>query len=189
MNSPRIAIFASGSGTNAQAIIDYFARRKTAEVALVASNKEDAYVLERARNAAVPAWHFTSQMLKQETPVLDKLRKHRIDFIVLAGFLLKIPDAIIAAYSAKIINIHPALLPLYGGKGMYGMKVHTAVIEAGEKESGITIHYVNQEYDKGDVIYQARCPVHAEDTPESLAQRIHTLEHKYFPRVIEQLIA
>ncbi|UCG28345.1 MAG: phosphoribosylglycinamide formyltransferase [Bacteroidales bacterium] len=185
----RIAIFASGSGTNAQNIIEYFQNHHEIDVTLVLSNKKDAYVLERASRFNVPTRTFTREEFYQSESVLETLRQHKIDFIVLAGFLWLIPTYLLQVYTGRMINIHPALLPKYGGKGMYGKYVHEAVLANGEKESGISIHFVNEEYDKGDIIFQARCPVENEDTPESLARRIHKLEYEHFPKVIEQVIS
>ncbi len=183
-----IAIFASGNGTNAQCIIEYFLGNKNIKIALVLSNKKDAYVLERAKKFDVRTFIFSNKELQKTNKVLDILSKYCIDLVVLAGFLLKIPNNLIHAYSNLIINIHPALLPKYGGKGMYGNFVHEAVIKAGEIESGITIHYVNEKYDEGKIIFQAKCEVLENDTPESLSQRIHFFEHKHYPCVIEKLL-
>jgi len=183
-----IAIFASGSGTNAENIIKYFLQRKTGRVSLVLSNNPSAYVLVRAEKYNVHAVTFTRKDFYESSRVLDILSSHGIDFIVLAGFLWLIPGDILENYRGRIVNIHPALLPSYGGKGMYGDRVHRAVIEAGERESGITIHYVDGIYDHGDIIFQAKCEVLPGDTPESLAARVHELEYRYYPAVIEKLI-
>jgi phosphoribosylglycinamide formyltransferase-1 len=183
-----IAIFASGSGTNAENIIRYFSNKNTAKVSLVLSNKSQALVLKRAEALAIPARFFDRAQFYNTGEVKALLGSYKIDFIVLAGFLWLVPNDIIEEYNGRIINIHPALLPSYGGKGMYGDIVHKTVIAKGEKESGITIHYVNQQYDDGDIIFQARCEVGQEDTPESLASRIHALEYLHFPRVIEELV-
>jgi len=183
-----IAIFASGSGTNAENIIRYFSERKSVKVALVLSNKPDAYVLERASRLKVPAGTFNRSDFYQTDKVLEKLREYKIDFIVLAGFLWLIPEKILNCYRKKIVNIHPALLPKFGGKGMYGERVHRAVLEAGESETGITIHYVNEKYDDGDIIFQVRCKVEPNDTPETLAVRVHELEYRYYPELIEKLV-
>lgn len=185
----KIAIFASGSGTNAQNIIEYFQDHEKIAVSLVLSNKKDAYVLERSAALNVPSIAFTRDEFYQSDHVIKLLTNANIDFVVLAGFLWLIPENILRQYSGKIINIHPALLPKYGGKGMYGRHVHEAVINNREPESGISIHYVNEEYDKGTLIFQARCPVEKNDTPESLAQRVHKLEYEHFPKVIEELLA
>ncbi len=187
-SSVRIAIFASGNGSNAQAIINYFSGHPKISVSLIVSNKADAFVLSRAKEAGIPSLLFTYQDFKSGNKVLDTLNEFNIDFIVLAGFLLKVPHIIIDKYPQKILNIHPALLPKFGGKGMFGSHVHEAVLAEKEKESGITIHFVNNEYDKGDILFQARCPVMPDDTPETLASRIHTLEHKHFPAIIEKVI-
>lgn len=183
-----IAIFASGSGTNAENIIKYFSNKNSARVRLVLSNKPDAMVLRRAERLGVDSCFFDYTDLYVSSKVLSCLKNHDIDFIVLAGFLWLIPSEIINNYECRIVNIHPALLPLYGGKGMYGDAVHKAIISKGEKESGITIHYVNEQYDSGSMIFQARCPVLPDDTHESLASRIHILEYEHYPKVIENII-
>ena len=183
----KIAVFASGNGSNAENIIRYFKDNEEIRVALIISNKANAYVHTRAKNWGVPSYTFSKDEFEKGDPILEKLREYQIDFIVLAGFLLKIPDSILKAYPQRIINIHPALLPKYGGKGMYGDHVHKAVLQAGEKESGISIHYVNERYDEGDIIFQARCPVLPSDTCEELAQRVHRLEYEYYPQVIEKI--
>ena len=185
----RIAVFASGSGTNAENLIKHFSTHPSIEVALVVTNNPDAYVLKRAEDAGVPAVVMDKEYRISQDSVMKLLEKHGIGFIVLAGYLLLIPSWLVRQFPEKIVNIHPALLPRYGGKGMYGDHVHRAVIESGDKESGITIHYVNEQYDQGDIIFQARCPVFDEDTPETLAKRIHELEYLHFPVVIEKLIA
>jgi len=182
-----IAIFASGSGSNAENIIRYFEKTDDIEIKLIVSNKKDAYVHERARSLKIPSVTFSKKDF--ETPrVLDYLQEKGIDFIILAGFLLKVPQNLINAYPDKIINIHPALLPKYGGKGMYGDNVHKAVVEAGETESGITIHYVNENYDEGNIIFQSTCEVLPTDAYEDVAGKVHELEYKHFPRIIEQLL-
>ncbi len=183
-----IAIFASGTGTNAENIIKYFSRRETGRVALVLSNNPDAYVLVRAARLNIPSITFNRKDFYEKGRVLNALRLYKIDFIVLAGFLWLIPEDILRSYQGRIVNIHPALLPSYGGKGMYGERVHRAVIEAGEKESGITIHYVDGIYDHGDIIFQARCSVLPGDTVDTLAERVHELEYRYYPEVIEKLL-
>ncbi|MCU7551235.1 phosphoribosylglycinamide formyltransferase [Chitinophagaceae bacterium LB-8] len=186
----KIAIFASGAGSNAQKIIEHFhhTNNGTAEVALVVSNKPTAGVLWIAEKENIPTLLIDKERFFKEDGYVPVLLEKKIDFIVLAGFLWKIPQALIDAYRNRIINIHPALLPKYGGKGMYGSFVHEAVVNAKESESGITIHYVDEHYDNGDIIFQAQCPVHPFDTPEMLAERIHALEHKHYPVVIEELL-
>ncbi|WP_073400612.1 phosphoribosylglycinamide formyltransferase [Bacteroides luti] len=186
--SIKIAIFGSGSGTNAENIMQYFNGNLSIEVALVLSNKADAYILERARLHHIPYAVFTKTDFNNTVELLSLLKEHEVDFIVLAGFLLQIPVDLIHAYPNKIINIHPALLPKYGGKGMYGDRVHDAVIASGDKFSGITIHYIDEHYDSGSIIFQAKCDVLTTDTPNDLATRIHALEYKYFPKVIEDTI-
>lgn len=182
----RIAIFASGSGTNAQKIIEYFSTSKEIFVDSLWSNDENAYALIRAEKLGIETFTFDSDELYRSNEVLDRLYDHRIDMIVLAGFLWLVPRSLTELFT--VINIHPALLPKYGGKGMYGMNVHKAVLASGDKESGITIHRVNQEYDKGEIIFQAKCPVMPGDTPETLAARIHELEYQHYPRVIEEVL-
>jgi phosphoribosylglycinamide formyltransferase-1 len=184
-----IAIFASGSGTNAENIIRYFSNRKSAEVSLVLSNRREAYVLKRAASLNVRSVFFDHKDLYEKEKVSRYLSMYKIDFVVLAGFLWLIPENILNIYEKRIINIHPALLPKHGGKGMYGERVHEEVIAKHEKESGITIHYVNNHYDEGDIIFQARCAVTPEDTPDTLAAKVHALEYKHFPVVIEELVA
>lgn len=183
----KIAILASGEGTNAERIIRYFLEKRTAEVALVITNKAQAGVLKRAERLSVPSLILTAQEFAGGK-ALEALHLYNIDFIVLAGFLLKVPDTILHDYPNKIVNIHPALLPKFGGKGMYGSHVHQAVIASNEKESGITIHYINEHYDEGNTIFQATCPVLPDDTPDTLAARVHQLEYEHFPRVIERAI-
>lgn len=184
-----IAIFASGSGSNAENIIKYFSNKKTARVALVLSNKKQAYVLKRAADLGVDTIFFDHDDLYASGKVLGYLTQYSIDFIVLAGFLWLVPESILERYSGKIVNIHPALLPSYGGKGMYGDAVHKAVISGKESESGITIHIVNKHYDSGDIIFQARCRVEPGDTAETLAKKVHTLEYLHYPRVIEEMLS
>ena len=181
-------MFASGSGNNAENIINHFSKSDKARVKLVLSENPDAYVLERAKRLKVPTHIFSMNDLSKlgKGSVLDLLKLKKIDFIALAGFLKLMPTAIVDEFSKRIVNIHPALLPKYGGKGMYGAHVHKAVIDAKESKSGITIHLVNSQYDKGDILYQSECDVMPCDTPELLAERIHNLEYQYFPRVIEE---
>jgi len=183
-----IAIFASGSGTNAENIIQYFSNRNTVNVSLVLSNKRQAMVLKRADALKIRTVFFEHKEFYITGKVLRYLGLYKIDFIVLAGFLWLVPENIIEQYPERIINIHPALLPGYGGKGMYGDAVHKAVIDNHDKESGITIHYVNKLYDKGDIIFQERCKVDPSDTPDLLAEKVHTLEFLHYPKIIESLV-
>ncbi|MEA3318350.1 MAG: phosphoribosylglycinamide formyltransferase [Bacteroidota bacterium] len=183
-----IAIFASGSGTNAENIIKYFEKLKNIKISLILSNKKDAFVLKRAENFNIPSYVFNKNEFNKTNIVTNVLKSYNIDFIVLSGFLLLIPQNLILKYQNKIINIHPALLPKYGGKGMYGMNVHNAVIESNEQQSGISIHYVNNKYDEGNIIFQAKCKIDKNESPESLANKIHELEYKYFPKIIENVI-
>ena len=184
----KIAIFASGSGSNAENIIQYFAQKPQFCVKSVFCNVPDDYVLERAKKYRIPSFVFNREEFRNPDKVFRQLQEQEIDFIVLAGFLWLMPSFITAAWPNKIVNIHPALLPAYGGKGMYGHHVHEAVIAAGEKESGITIHYVNDHYDQGAIIFQAKCPVLPTDTPDDLAARVHELEYRYFPQIIAETI-
>ncbi|MDP3314159.1 phosphoribosylglycinamide formyltransferase [Lutibacter sp.] len=183
----RIAILASGSGTNAENIMEYFKGSNSISVVCVLSNKIDAKVLDRATRFKVHNFSFNRVNFENQSEISAYL-KENADYIILAGFLWKIPANIIEAFPNKIINIHPALLPKYGGKGMYGMNVHKAVIENKEKESGITIHYVNENYDEGAIIFQKSIEVLRTDTAEDVAQKIHKLEHKYFSKIIEKVI-
>ena len=182
-----LIIFASGGGTNTRAIIDYFKRSAVARVSLIVTNKADAGVLDIALSEEIP-YLIVDKRTINETLIIDQMESYKPSLIILAGFLWKVPDNIIQAFPGKIINIHPALLPNHGGKGMYGHHVHNAVINNKDAESGITIHYVNEVYDSGDIILQARCKVKEDDTIVSLAGRIHQLEYFYFPRVIEFLL-
>lgn len=183
-----IAIFASGSGSNAENVIKYFEKDDNVRIVSIISNKANAYVHERAKKLKVASVTFSKSDISDTDKLIDYLKSKEVDFIVLAGFLLKIPQNIIDLYPHKIVNIHPALLPKYGGKGMYGDNVHKAVIQAREKESGITIHYVNENYDGGDIIFQVKCDVLPEDTYEDVATKIHALEYEYFPRIIEEVV-
>ena len=189
MSKHKIAILVSGTGTNAINIIEYFEKNSVADVVLVISNKTDALAVEKAQNKGVKTVVFNNESFKKNGTVLDYLMSQSIDFIVLAGFLMKIPNDIIHAYPNKIVNLHPSLLPKYGGKGMYGKHVHRAVIEAQESESGISIHFVNEEYDEGAIIFQAKVSVEKGDNVEVLAQKIQQLEHRFFPKVVEQVIS
>lgn len=185
----RIAIFASGTGTNAARIIEYTKEKETRfTVALVVCNKPGACVLKVAEKNAIPALMIDKEKFFRGNAYTDELKGAGIDFIVLAGFLWKIPVALVQSYRNRIINIHPALLPKYGGKGMYGSFVHEAVIANGEPETGITIHWVDEQYDHGSTIFQAKCPVLPGDSPSSLAARIHELEHKHYPEIVEKVI-
>lgn len=184
----RIIIFASGSGSNAENIIKYFKANNLAEVTHVLSNKINAKVLDRANNHGVKALHFDRESFYKNNDILHIIKDAQPDLIVLAGFLWKFPENIINEFPNQIINIHPALLPNYGGKGMYGMNVHKAVVENKEPFSGITIHYVNKHYDEGGIIFQAKTVLTAEDTPEDVAGKIHELEYEHFPKIIEKLL-
>lgn len=184
----RIAILASGSGTNAENLIRYFRTSKSGKVVLVLSNKPSAGVIGRAQSLGVETRVFNREQFYQSDEIASLLQEKEVDFLVLAGFLWLVPSSLLEAFEGRVVNIHPALLPKYGGKGMYGSHVHNAVIENGESKSGITIHHVNQKYDDGDVIFQASCPVEKDDTPESLASRIHSLEHSHFPVVLEKML-
>ena len=183
----KIVIFASGSGTNAENIIKYFTNKDCATVVSVFTNNSNAKVIERASDLKISSEIFSKNELFEDK-VLEKLKNIDPDLIVLAGFLLKLPPSIIENYPNKIINIHPALLPKYGGKGMYGMNVHKAVVENQEKESGITIHYVNENYDEGNIIFQESFPLSGKETPDDVAHKIHELEQRHFPEVIEKII-
>ena len=182
----RIAIFASGSGTNAEEIIRYFKDHRQISVSLVLTNNPNAFVLERAKKFDIPTRVFTREEFTSEIP--DELKKNQVTHVALAGFLWLIPKALIDAYPDKIINIHPALLPKFGGKGMYGMKIHELVRSLNETETGITIHLVNEKYDDGKILYQGKCEVDHTDTPQQIAQKVHQLEHSCYPKVIENWI-
>jgi phosphoribosylglycinamide formyltransferase 1 len=189
MTANRLAIFASGSGTNAEQIMLHFQNHASIEVALVLSNKPDAFVLERAKKFGVPSKVFTRQQFRETDDVLNWLKENRITHIVLAGFMWLMPENIIKAYPDKIINIHPALLPKFGGKGMFGHHVHEAVKAAGEKETGITVHLVNEKYDEGRILFQAVTSLESTDTPDSIANKVHALEYQHYPGQIEKWIA
>lgn len=189
MNSKHhIALFASGAGSNAQKIIEFFQGSPLAVVSLIVCNKPGAGVFEVASKAHIPAKLIQAADLNEPANLIRLLRDHEIDLIVLAGFLKKIPPELILAFPKAIVNIHPALLPAYGGKGMYGLHVHEAVIRNGDAESGISIHWVDEQYDHGQIIFQAKCPVLPTDEPEDLAKRIHQLEHKHYPRIIASVL-
>jgi phosphoribosylglycinamide formyltransferase-1 len=183
-----IAIFASGAGSNAQKLIDHFKGNSDIKIALIVCNKPGAGVLTIAEKENIPALLIEKEQFFRGNAYVDELKQHNVDFIVLAGFLWKVPVALIQAFSQSIINIHPALLPNYGGKGMYGRFVHEAVITAKEKESGISIHYVDELYDHGQLIFQARCIIDDTDTADSLAQKIHALEHEHYPIIVEKVV-
>ncbi len=183
----QLILFASGRGSNVQAIIEFFSATQKAQPALIVCNNPQAGVLDIAKKNNIPTLILDRARFR-EGSFVEELKAYRPSLIVLAGFLWKIPDGVVQAFAGKIVNIHPALLPKYGGKGMYGSYVHQAVIAAAEKESGITIHYVNEHYDEGDIIVQARCKVNESDSAEHLAEKIHQLEHYFFPRVIEFLL-
>jgi len=184
-----IAIFASGSGSNAENIINYFSGSQEVSVALIVCNKADAFVFERAKKLGVPARLVTKAQMQDEASVMALLKEFNIDFIVLAGYLLLVPKYLVEAFPRAIVNIHPALIPLHCGKGMYGDKVHEDVIKSGDKQSGITIHYVNEFFDNGDIIFQATCPVEPGDDAHAVATKVHALEYAHFPRVIAETIA
>ena len=186
MKVKRIALFASGSGTNAQNIIEYFAENEYIVIDSVWTNNPNAYALERAKKFDIETFVFTKDEFINTNKVVEELQKREVNLIVLAGFLWLIPLNLIQNF--MIINIHPALLPKYGGKGMFGMKVHQAVVEHKDIESGISIHFVNEKYDDGEIIFQAKCPVLPTDSPEDVANKVHQLEYKYFPGVIEKVI-
>jgi len=183
-----IAILASGSGSNAEQIIRFFAEDPDVHVVRVLCNKPGAYVLERARKLNVRSILFNRETFYHTESVLDELQSASVDLIVLAGFLWMIPDYLLKSFSGRILNIHPALLPDFGGKGMYGIRVHEEVIRTGQKKSGITIHLVDEHYDHGRIVFQAECAVLPDDTPDSLATRIHALEHRYYPQVIRDYL-
>ena len=184
----RIAIFASGSGSNAENIFNHFKENSTVEISLILTNNVNAYVIERAKNLEVKSHVFSKTDFLNTPSILTVLAENKIDLVVLAGFLLKIPENLIKSYPNKIVNIHPALLPKYGGKGMYGDNVHKAVVAEKETESGITIHFVNEHYDEGKVIFQAKFPVLENDTYKDVAAKIHQLEYEHFPKTIEFLL-
>ena len=184
----RIAIFASGSGSNAQKIMEHFKRNSEAEVVLILTNNPQAYVLQRADNFEIPSHIFTREELYQSDAVIKLLKNLQVDLIVLAGFLWLVPESLLKAFPNKIINLHPALLPKYGGKGMYGDHVHKAVLAAHEEESGITIHFVNEKFDEGEILHQSRFKIEPGDTLEVIKFKGQQLEHQHFPRVIESLL-
>lgn len=188
MEKIKLAILASGSGTNAEAIVSYFSEHDQIDIELILSNKKNAFVLERAERLGVTNSSFDRKAFYETQDVLKMLEESKIQYIILAGFLWLIPSEVIAKYPNKILNIHPSLLPKFGGKGMYGAKVHQAVIQEGETQSGITIHLVDEIYDNGRVLYQESVKVTKEDTAETLANKIHSIEHKFYPKVIEDYV-
>ncbi len=184
----KIAIFASGSGTNAENLVKFFKGHSNVKISSVLTNNPKALVIERLKVYSIEVCVFDREMFYNSEKVADILVENEIDFIVLSGFLWLVPKNILKLFSGKIVNIHPALLPKYGGKGMYGMRVHEAVVADHETETGITIHYVNENYDEGGHIFQAKCPVLPGDSPEMVAQKVHELEYEYFPRIIEEIL-
>ena len=184
----QIALFASGSGTNAENIAKYFANSTQIKISVIISNNAQAFVHQRAIALNIPSHTFPKEAFKDGRGIVKLLSDYKIDYIVLAGFLLKIPDSLLEIFPKRIINIHPALLPKYGGKGMFGDNVHKKVIEMGDSKSGITIHYVNDKYDDGEIIFQESCIVSPNDSFEDVAKKVHTLEYTHFPRVIEEVI-
>ncbi len=185
----KIAIFASGSGSNAENIVEYFKESTDVSVSLIVCNKADAFVLERAKRLGIPSKVVTGKEMRDQDAVMALMNEYGIDFIVLAGYLLLIPKYLVDAYPNAIVNIHPALIPLHCGKGMYGDRVHEDVIASGDTQSGITIHYVNEFFDNGDIIFQATCPVEPGDTAHDVATKVHALEYAHFPRVIAETVA
>lgn len=183
-----LAVFASGSGTNAEKIFERFQKHPSIRVALLLTNNPTAGVIARAARFNVPVEVFDKSILTKTDEIVETLQSYQVDWIALAGFMLMVPQNLIDAFPQRIVNIHPALLPAYGGKGMYGMHVHRAVVESGEKVTGISIHYVNERYDEGAIIFQASCAIQPYDTPETVAEKVHELEHEYYPQVIEELV-
>ncbi len=188
MTPVRLAILASGSGTNAETIIQFFSSENRVKIGIIISNRSEAQVHQRAARFGIPSLTFSRETLTDGQTLVQILKNERIDFVILAGYLLKIPIELISAFPNRIINIHPALLPKFGGKGMYGNRVHQAVVDAKEQESGITIHKVNENYDEGSIVFQAKCPVFEDDSADDVAVKVHTLEHKHYPEVIWQLL-
>ena len=184
----KIAIFASGSGSNAENIANYFKDNKDVEISLILANNPQAYVIERAKKLNIPCEVVTKAEFMEADGIIEMMHRYEIDFIVLAGFLLLVPQKLIEVYPSRIVNIHPALLPKHGGKGMYGDRVHKAVVESGDTESGITIHLIDADYDKGTTFFQAKCPVLPTDTPDDVATKVHALEYEHFPHVIEEIL-
>jgi phosphoribosylglycinamide formyltransferase 1 len=184
----KLVLFASGSGTNAENIVRFFDKNPDIKVVSICSNKQGAFVLERAKKLGIPSYVFSRQDFYETDKVLQYLQSIQTDWIILAGFLWLVPVNLLQVFPRRIVNIHPALLPKYGGQGMYGERVHQAVIDNRDTESGITIHFVNAEYDRGDIIFQSKCPVYATDTADSLARKVHQLEYEYYPAVIKKLV-
>ena len=184
----KIAILASGSGSNAENIANYFKGSDYADVSFIIANNPDAYVIERAKRLGIEYAVVTKAQFMEADSIIDMLKERDIDFVVLAGFLLLVPAKLIQAYPGRIVNIHPALLPKHGGTGMYGDRVHKAVVESGDTESGLTIHLIDEQYDKGTTFFQAKCPVLPTDTPDDVATKVHALEYEHFPHVIEEIL-
>jgi len=184
----RIAIFASGSGSNAEKICEYFSKRTDVEVSLILTNNPQAGVIQRARKLHIPVVVFDRKTFYETNRILNLLQNDGVDFIVLAGFMMLIPEFLVKGYPNRMFNIHPALLPKHGGKGMYGHFVHEAVVEAKDRESGITIHFVNEHYDEGNIIFQATCDVLETDSPDDVALKVQALEHQHYPRVIDEVV-
>ncbi|MFT3737524.1 MAG: phosphoribosylglycinamide formyltransferase [Breznakibacter sp.] len=184
----RIAIFASGSGSNAEKIAEHFKNHPNVKICFLLSNKKDALALVKAKEYGVPTVVFGRDEFYNSTKIVDLLIENQIDLLVLAGFLWLVPALLVRAFEGRIVNIHPALLPKYGGKGMYGNYVHEAVVANNERESGITIHYVNDHYDEGDIILQVSCPIDSKDTPEDVARKVHELEYEHFPKTIASIL-
>lgn len=183
-----IAIFASGSGSNAEKIADYFANRTDVEITLIASNNPKAGVIDRARRLHIPVLLFDRTTFYQTDRIVQFLQQQHVDLIVLAGFMWLIPENLVKAYPNRMVNIHPALLPKFGGKGMYGHFVHEAVVAAGEAESGITIHFVNEHYDEGAIVFQTACALETGDTPDDVAHKVQVLEHQYYPQIVDEIL-
>ncbi|MBP5502321.1 MAG: phosphoribosylglycinamide formyltransferase [Bacteroidales bacterium] len=183
-----VTIFASGSGTNAENIFNYFKDSKLVRIGLLITDNPKAFVIERCRRHSVPCLVLSKRLIDDTDFMLGVLRDFRTNFVVLAGYIKLVPDYIVTAFDQRIVNIHPSLLPKHGGKGMYGNRVHQSVLDSGDKESGITIHFIDNDYDRGSVIFQAKCPVLPDDTADTLAQRVHALEYEHYPKVIEDTI-
>lgn len=183
-----VTIFASGSGSNAENIFNYFKDSKLVRIGLVITDNPKAFVIERCRRHSVPCLVLSKRLIDDADFMLGVLRDFRTNFVVLAGYIKLVPDYIVTAFDQRIVNIHPSLLPKHGGKGMYGSRVHQSVLDSGDKESGITIHFIDNDYDRGSVIFQSKCPVLPDDTADSLAQRVHALEYEHYPRIIEDTI-